>query len=401
MIDRQRKFPIGTAISVEELSQSPYDTLARLRQHEPVSWVPALNAWWVTRRDLALEVMHDPVTFTVDDPRFTTARILGTSMLNLDGSEHERHRSAFAAPFRPKFVRDQLQASIASTASRLWSELIEGDGEIRTGIAGPLAVETILDLMGLDDVSSTDVLSWYGAFGEAITALTVGEELGPEVEQTLSRLRSTIELAMSADGGGVVTNLVSDRILRNDEIPAAVAVVLFGAIETSEAMTANAFWHLLSDPDTWNRVANDRSLIPNAINESLRLEPAATWVDRYTTRDVELAGIAIPKGELVSVSLLAANRDPVVFRSPDRYDIDRPNLAQHVTFVKGPHACIGVHVARAETHAAIEAALDWQNQTNSVLLLNEDESTPPSGLIFRRPEALLVKYQASPVDIIG
>ncbi len=387
-------FPIGASITVDELSDSPYGAIARLREREPVSWLPALNAWWVTRRDLALTAMTDADTFTVDDERFTTARILGTSMLNLDGPEHERHRSAFVASFRPKFVREMLEARITTSAARLWAETTDGPGEIRTGIAGPLAVETILDLMGLDGVAPDEVLGWYSAFGEAITALTVGNELPEEGDETLKRLRSTVEVAMAAGGSGAITDMVSDGILSDGEIPAAVAVVLFGAIETSEAMTTNAFWHLLSDPPSWERLRADRELIPAAINESLRLEPAATWVDRYTTRTVNLGGTTIPAGELVSISLLGVNRDPEVFDDPDTFNLDRPNHAQHVTFAKGPHACIGLHVARAETHAAIITALDWEQETGTQITLSS-ESDRPCGLIFRRPERVLVELTRS------
>ena len=77
-MDRSTQFPIGASVTVEALTQSPYDLLAQLRADEPVSWVPVLNAWWVTPRDFALEAMSDAETFTVDDDRFTTARILGT-----------------------------------------------------------------------------------------------------------------------------------------------------------------------------------------------------------------------------------------------------------------------------------------------------------------------------------
>ena len=394
-MDRSKQFPIGAAITIDELTDSPYDAIARMRETEPVSWVPALNAWWVTRRDLALEAMTDAETFTVDDDRFTTARILGTSMLNLDGPEHERHRSAFAAPFRPKFVREELESRIAASAKRLWDETIDGNREIRTGIAGPLAVETILDLMGLDDVEPREVLSWYSAFGQAITALTVGNKLPGEVDETLSRLKSYVEVAMSAGDAGVITNLTSDGVLHQDEIPAAVAVVLFGAIETSEAMTTSAFWHLLTHPEIFERLRSDRSAIANAVNESLRLEPAATWVDRYTTRDVELGNVAIPAGDLVSISLTAANRDPDVFPEPDAFDIDRPNLAQHVTFVKGPHACLGLHVARAETQAAIEAALNWEVDAGQRIYLDQEKTVAPEGLIFRKPDRVTVGHKAN------
>ena len=147
-------------------------------------------------------------------------------------------------------------------------------------------------------------------------------------------------------------------------------------------------WHLLTNDDSWDRLRNDRSLIPTAIDESLRLEPAACWIDRYTTTAVRLGDTIIPKGELVTISLLGANRDPDVFANPDAFDIDRPNLAQHVTFVQGPHACLGLHVARAETRAVIEAALDWEIANDSTLTLDTARSTEPTGLIFRKPQRI-------------
>jgi cytochrome P450 len=381
----QGRFPIGASITVEELSLAPYGALARLRRYEPVSWVPATNAWFVTRRDLAIEAMRDAEGFTVDDDRFTTAQVLGTSMLSLDGDEHTRHRKAFTAPFRPKFLREELETRIVDRAKRLVATTLSGDNpELRTGIAGPLAVETILDVLGMEDVDSTDVLSWYGAFSKAIVSLTIGKPVPAEVTDIIGSLYGYVGAAMDGDAS-LVRQLVDDQVLRRDEIPAAVAVVMFGAIETSEGMTANAFLHVLQTSGVWDRLRSDRSLIAQAIDESLRLEPAAAVIDRYTTRDVELGGVRIPERNLVTISLLAANRDPDVFDRPDEFDIDRPNLAQHVTFIQGPHTCLGLHVARAETHAALTAALDWEAETGRDLSLNAEESSSPVGLIFRKP----------------
>jgi cytochrome P450 len=243
----------------------------------------------------------------------------------------------------------------------------------------------------MEDVESTDVLSWYGAFSDAIVSLTIGEPVPADVLDIIGSLYGYVGAAMDGDAS-LVRQLVDDQVLRRDEIPAAVAVVMFGAIETSEGMTANAFLHVLQTPGVWDRLRSDRSLIAQAIDESLRLEPAAAVIDRYTTRDVELGGVRIPERNLVTISLLAANRDPDVFDRPDEFDIDRPNLAQHVTFIQGPHTCLGLHVARAETHAAIAAALDWEDETGHELSLNTEGSSAPVGLIFRKP--LVVSVQA-------
>ena len=88
------------AMTLDQLDGDPYGPLARLREYEPVSWVPAIDGWLVSRRDLCIEVMRDAERFTVDDPRFSTAQVVGPSMLSLDGDEHRRHRDPFAAAFR-------------------------------------------------------------------------------------------------------------------------------------------------------------------------------------------------------------------------------------------------------------------------------------------------------------
>jgi cytochrome P450 len=121
----------------------------------------------------------------------------------------------------------------------------------------------------------------------------------------------------------------------------------------------------------------------------LRLEPAAARVDRYATQDAELAGAGIERGDLVIVSLTAANRDPATFADPDTFDIARTNARSHLAFAQGPHACIGIHLARLETTSALEAVLDaWPG------LELEAGALPPGGVIFRKPRALPVRWAA-------
>ena len=171
------------------------------------------------------------------------------------------------------------------------------------------------------------------------------------------------------------------------EVVSNAAVMMFGGIETSEGMTTSLFWHLLTTYGALDAVRNDRSLIANAVEESLRMEPAAGRVDRYATTDVELGGAQIPRGDLVIVSLTAANRDPTTFPEPDTFDLTRPNARLHLAFAQGPHACVGLHLARLETQSALEAALDgWPG------LRLGDGATAPSGVVFRKPRSLPVRW---------
>ncbi|WP_150136252.1 hypothetical protein [Streptomyces hyaluromycini] len=157
-------FPLGASTTLAELARDPHPRLALLRAHEPVSWLPELNGWLVTRRDLGLDVMRDSATFTVDDPRFTTARVVGPSMLSLDGAAHTRHREPFAAPFRPRRVHDNFAAFIERETDRLITALEPaGATELRRAFAGPLAVAVVTDALGLVGTTTDTVLSWYDA----------------------------------------------------------------------------------------------------------------------------------------------------------------------------------------------------------------------------------------------
>src|SRR5256885_7524506 len=110
-------------IDLAELAADPHPLLRRLRETQPVAWVSALGGWLVTRYDLALRVMRDPTTFTVDDPRFSTARVVGPSMLSLDGAEHTRHRDPFVPPFKTAQVRDRFANFVATQADQLIDQI--------------------------------------------------------------------------------------------------------------------------------------------------------------------------------------------------------------------------------------------------------------------------------------
>ena len=136
------------------------------------------------------------------------------------------------------------------------------------------------------------------------------------------------------------------------------AVLLFGGIETTEGMIANAIAHLLAHPDQLAAVRAEPALLANAIEESLRLEPAAAVSTATRPRAVELAGAPIAAGELVIVSIAGANRDPAVFPDPDAFDVRRANAKLHAAFAAGPHVCIGMHLARLEAHTAVARVLE-------------------------------------------
>ena len=230
------------------------------------------------------------------------------------------------------------------------------------------------------------LLGWYDEIVAAVDRVSVGGEIGPDARAAMDALARHVGGTIE-HGAGVLPGATAT--LAPDEVVSNAAVMMFGGIETSEGMTTSLFWHLLTNPDQWAAVATDPSLAANAVEESLRLEPAAGRVDRYATSDGDLGGAEIRAGDLVIVSLTAANRDPATFPDPDAFDISRPNARSHLAFAQGPHACVGLHLARLETRSALVAVLDgWPG------LAIEPDSTPPTGVIFRKPRSLRVRWDA-------
>src|SRR5260370_33596326 len=105
-------------VTLADLDSDPHPTLARLRAGAPACWVPVLGAWLVTGYDLAIAVLRDARTFTVDDPRFSTAKAVGPSMLSLDGAQHARHRDPGPRPFRAEEIQARLEAVTRADAAR-------------------------------------------------------------------------------------------------------------------------------------------------------------------------------------------------------------------------------------------------------------------------------------------
>jgi cytochrome P450 len=402
------EFPLGAAITLADLDRDPHPWLSRLRDSEPVSWLPALNGWLVTRHDLAIAVMRDSAAFTVDDPRFSTARVVGPSMLSLDGAVHGRHRAAFTKGFGRGEIQVRLAPFVVAEADRLVAAMRPaGSADVRRGLAGPLAVAVVAEALGLGDTDPATVLGWYAAIVGSVSALTgehgsAGAEAG-SLDQSVAagaeafgslsaRISAVISsadrppsllAAAARSGHDGVTGLSTGEAISN------AAVIMFGGIETTEGMISNVILHLLRDPAQLALVRAEPGLVPNAVEESLRLEPAAAVVDRYATRDIALGGATIRAGDLVTVSLAGAGRDPAVFPEPGRFDVRRPNARLNLAFAHGPHFCLGAHLARLEAQAAVHAML-----TLPGLRLDPGHPAAPRGLVFRKPLSLRVLWDA-------
>jgi cytochrome P450 len=385
-------FPLGAAVTLEQLELDPHPVLARLREREPVSWIEVLDGWLVTPHDLVLEVMRDAVTFTVDDPRFSTAQVIGPSMLSLDGEAHAHHRAPFVGPFRAREVRDRFEGPTATEAETLIDALKPaGRAELRRAFAGPLAAAIVTRALGLAPDEAPAVLGWYRAIVDAVTEITAGRGIPRQAKAAFERLSVRLTAVIDGDDRhSLLAEAATGTGLSREQIISNAAVLLFGGIETTEGMIANAVLHLLERPDQVELARADPRRLAGAIEESLRLEPPAAVIDRYAAVDAGFDGIEIARGQLVRLSIAGANRDPAVFIDPDRFDPARENARRHLAFAQGPHVCVGVHLARLEAGIGVARLID------ALPGLRVDPERPAAirGLVFRKPPDLEVLWNA-------
>jgi cytochrome P450 len=202
--------------------------------------------------------------------------------------------------------------------------------------------------------------------------------------------------ARRAAGGGrddligyMQTVELDGQTFSDEEITHLVRMLLLAAAETTSRSFANMVLMLLERPDILDKVRRDRSLIPKAVTETMRLDPVAGNLARIAAKDMTVAGTLIPAGTAVTVSISAANRDPEAYERPDELWLERP-MRPVLSFGFGPHICMGMHIARIEMEVALDMLLDLPG-------LRLDPAYPAPvirGLQMRGPDAIHVVWDS-------
>ena len=384
-------FPLGALVSLESLARDPYPILAELRATEPISWVPNPGMWFVTRYDDCIAILKDTETFTTHSPNSTILGTFGPQMLSLDGPGHRRHRGPCNAVFWPKTVRETLAARIRDRVARLIDAFAShGEVELREEFASRLAVEVVALAIGIPPEDAGMIRGWYERFADALANFSGDADVRQRGLDTAELFRDYLRphlrrVTAAPDQSllGVLANATADR-LADEEIFSNAMIVLFGGIETTESMMLNAMWAFLTHRTPYEAIAWNPELLRNAIEESLRWDPAVQTCTRHATCDAIVRGVTIRHGETVQCMLGGANRDPEQFPEPDTFDIHRANAADHLTFGHGRHLCIGKHLA------LLEAGIGLGELVRRLpgLELNQEQSTPPHGHEFRKPTRL-------------
>jgi cytochrome P450 len=398
--ERANTFPYGHALNVAALDVDPYPIFRELREHEPVSWIPALGMWFVTRRADVVHVLRNPDTFRTDAPGSTILDTFGPQMLSTEGPVQRKYKHACAPPFNTRAVRERAAPFVTTHVTESIAQLgAQRRVDLRAAFARRVAVASIASVMGLPSDLHDTMLRWYADFAAALANFRRDGEVRARGRASAEAFRQTIApiVARFADSHDPAEPLLwrlatggADG-LSHDEIASNALIVLFGGIETTESTISNVLWALYTHPEALAEVRAEPALLDRAMEEGIRWEAAVQSCTRHAAEDIELAGVTVRAGEIVQCMLGAANRDPDFFEDPDRFDIHRSNAAEHVSFGSGRHFCLGAALAREEVRISVSALIDaFPN-----LALDPDRPSAPFGSEFRAPPTLFALCHGS------
>jgi cytochrome P450 len=381
---------IGAALSLAELTADPYPSYRRLREQEPVAWVPAANRYFVTRYKDALQIERQPQLFSSVESNSLMLRAVGSTMLRLDGADHKRLRSAIEPSLRQGTIRSLWLARYQQIVDDLIDGLIDrGQMNLVEDFAAPCAAACLALLLGLHDTTQTELQRWSqgvidgsGNYGDDPVIWARAAAARAEVE---SALRAIIPVLRKEPDGSIVSALLqSTEAFSVEEIRNNVMITIGGGINEPRDVIATATYALLTQPDQRALVAADESLWMAVFDEALRWVSPVGMYPRQTTQSVELGGRELDAGARIGVIVASANRDEETFQNADVFDIRRPKRP-HLAFGGGPHYCLGAWAARAQVAQCALPTL-FRRLTNLRLV-----SEPPvvwQGWVFRGPTSL-------------
>jgi cytochrome P450 len=387
---------VGERVTLEELERDPYPIYARLRDEEPVSWVPAVQLWLVTRYEDVRHVGMSPELFTAATEPSTLNRTMGVNMLGSEGPDQQRIRRVLEPPFRPRDVEERTQGMIPALANELIDGFEDrGECDLFREFADPMSVRSLRFMLGLDEVPWEDLLRWNeglmpglanfeGDPAKQAPADEASAALGEVIERVLDRV------AEEPDGSVLSWMARYDRdgdAMSREEIVANTKLMLSGGLQEPRDLIALTVLALGADPEQLEEVRTSRGLIKAAVEETLRWAGPVGTATRQTTAATELAGVGLPEGALVGAVLSSANRDPRRYAEPDRFDVHRKEGA-HLAFSVGTHFCLGAWFGRHLARVSLEILLDRLPN----LRLDSDRPATLSGWEFRAPDSTWVRW---------
>jgi len=381
-------------------ARDPYPELAAARKATPVQRLDMSNmphdeakpVFFVYRYDDVLTVLRDGETYSSGQIiELIMGDVMGKHiMLGMDDPQHRRYRALVSTAFGQKAIARWEADLIGPIASALIDRFAaRGRADLVREFTFPYPTQVIAGMLGLPREDFQQFQRWSIAILSVFTRREEAIAASEEVKQYLAPILADRRAEPRDD---LISDLASAELdgerLSDEEIFSFLRLLLPAGVETTYRSTGNLLFSLLSRPGQLEAVRADRSLIPQAIEETVRYEVPLLNITRIATRDTVLAGVEIPEGSTLLPMLGAANRDESRWDKPDEFDIfraARPSAA----WGQGPHVCLGMHLARVEMRHALNLLLD---RLPGLRLDPGGDDPHIRGQVFRSPTSLPVLF---------
>ncbi|ALE74634.1 cytochrome P450 [Pseudonocardia sp. EC080610-09] len=341
----------------------PYPIYEELRELGPVVRLTRDGLYALPRYDEVRAALMDWRTFSSArgvfvDPQ-VNAQLEGITLCS-DPPDHTMMRSVLGRPLRQDRMRE-IAPRIEAEAATIVTELVDrGRFDAATELAEHLPMAVVSELVGLPDRGREKMLEWAAAIwnvqGPANERFTASQ---PSVDEFMAfAVEEAVPGRLRPDGWAAHLYEAADRgEMPHDKCPVMMLDYVTPSLDTTILAISNTVRLFAEHPDQWDLLRADRSLIPHAINESLRLETPVPQFSRVLTEDHEIGGALLPAGSRVALLYGSANRDDRHYPDPTRFDITR-RPSDHLAFGRGEHVCVGMHLARLEMTALLDRLAD-------------------------------------------
>ncbi|WP_347168780.1 cytochrome P450 [Pseudomonas salmasensis] len=345
----------------------PYPAFAYLRHHHPLYWSPHYKAWLMTRFDDVASAQSDAQRYSSNRMReLVNAQVPAHEraalepfiekaarwMYSQDGKAHEAGRKVLGKAFTPRSI-DALAGDIQLIVDDLLEQL-SPQPELMSELFNKIPALILAHIFGIAAKDALKVRRWT----DAIIVFMVGSTdpaFGPRealqaMEEMYAHFARLVEDRRQSPGDDLISQVIAagdEAGMSKDDVLAQLAFIVVAATTTSADQLGIILFYLLTHPQALEELKTAPNLIPNAIEESLRICPAGQLSHRVVTEDVTLHGQTMRKGDLVYLIRAAANRDPRHFTDPERFDIHRKKH-DHLAFGRGPHFCMGTLLFKLE-----------------------------------------------------
>lgn len=368
-----------------DLLQDPYPYFARLREEAPVYRDPTTGIVSVATYDLIMEVNRQPGVFSNNfgeqlrsgsaheiDPEelaiMSEGVLVANTMLTADPPDHTRYRKLAGQAFTYKRV-EGMADYVAEVTNKLIDGFVEdGRCEFKSAFANHLPMTVIADSLGVPREDMDRFHRWSDAFVVQLGGVSDRDtriEAARRIVEFQRYFIEKIEEKRAHRTDDIVSDLVhadlaaegDPRKMDYSELLSILQQLLVAGNETTAHTLTAGLYYLISNPDQMQRVLADPELIPGFVEETLRFLTPTNNMWRVATRDAEIGGFPVMKGELILVRYGSGNRDAAQFANPDRFDVGRDNARSHLAFGAGIHTCIGASLARKEMQVAFPILL--------------------------------------------